>query len=76
VLRGGAFDFNLRNVRCAYRGRHVLDYRYWDFGCRVVVHPASEPLRLWALTFWPLGNSEGFSPYHGGPYLYENPSEL
>jgi formylglycine-generating enzyme required for sulfatase activity len=41
VLRGGAFDCNLRKMRCAYRGRHVLDDRYWDFGCRVVVHPAS-----------------------------------
>ena len=39
VLRGGAFSNNARNVRCAYRSGTIPDYRYGDYGFRVVASP-------------------------------------
>jgi hypothetical protein len=41
VLRGGAFGHDLRNVRCAYRGRGRPYGSGGYVGCRVVVLPAS-----------------------------------
>ena len=41
VLRGGAF-YNLHTfVQCACRVGYLPNARYWDFGFRVVVLPAS-----------------------------------
>jgi hypothetical protein len=37
VLRGGAFNNNERNVRCAYRNRNEPDERNNNIGFRVVV---------------------------------------
>jgi len=37
VLRGGAFHFNQRLVRCAFRNGDNPDVRDWDCGFRVVV---------------------------------------
>jgi hypothetical protein len=37
VLRGGAFNNNERNVRCAYRNRNEPDERNNNVGFRVVV---------------------------------------
>ncbi|MDQ3006674.1 MAG: SUMF1/EgtB/PvdO family nonheme iron enzyme [Chloroflexota bacterium] len=37
VLRGGAFNNNERNVRCAYRNRNNPNNRNKDIGFRVVV---------------------------------------
>ena len=37
VVRGGAFNYNRRSVRCAYRNRFFPDLRNWNFGFRVVV---------------------------------------
>jgi iron(II)-dependent oxidoreductase len=39
VLRGGAFDFNDRSVRCAARGSDTPDYRDFGIGFRVVLCP-------------------------------------
>jgi formylglycine-generating enzyme required for sulfatase activity len=39
VLRGGAFYFNSRLVRCAFRFRFNPDYRYDNIGFRVVLSP-------------------------------------
>jgi hypothetical protein len=39
VLRGGAFLYALRNVRCACRDLNNPVVRNWDFGGRVVVRP-------------------------------------
>jgi formylglycine-generating enzyme required for sulfatase activity len=36
VLRGGAFDLNAINVRCAYRSYNSPDLRNYDLGFRVV----------------------------------------
>ncbi len=47
VLRGGAFDYGRRDVRCAYRYGDLPDNRYGDLGCRVCVVPpalALDPL--------------------------------
>ena len=41
VLRGGAFDYYLRSVRCAYRLRYLPLNSFGGFGFRVVVRPAS-----------------------------------
>jgi formylglycine-generating enzyme required for sulfatase activity len=40
VLRGGAFGSRLRRVRCACRNWNLPDFRYGDFGFRVVVRPS------------------------------------
>jgi len=40
VLRGGAFYYNRRYVRCACRLRSDPFYRDWDLGFRVVVSPS------------------------------------
>lgn len=37
VLRGGAFNNNARNVRCAYRNHNNPDNRNNNIGFRVVV---------------------------------------
>ncbi|MFB0534923.1 MAG: SUMF1/EgtB/PvdO family nonheme iron enzyme [Anaerolineae bacterium] len=39
VLRGGALDRDLRDVRCAFRDGDAPDDRYGDVGFRVVVSP-------------------------------------
>ena len=39
VLRGGAFDVNIWFVRCAFRYRYNPNFRYDDFGFRLVVSP-------------------------------------
>ena len=39
VLRGGAFHYVARNVRCAVRLWDLPDYCHWDFGFRVVSSP-------------------------------------
>jgi iron(II)-dependent oxidoreductase len=44
VVRGGAFYFNLRRVRAAYRLRSLPDLRGSDVGFRVVVSPFSSDL--------------------------------
>jgi formylglycine-generating enzyme required for sulfatase activity len=41
ILRGGAFVYGRRGVRCACRGGHSPSDRYWNLGFRVVVRPAS-----------------------------------
>jgi formylglycine-generating enzyme required for sulfatase activity len=41
VLRGGAFDFSVRLVRCAYRRWGNPNYRSWIDGFRVVASRAS-----------------------------------
>jgi len=41
VLRGGAFNYDRRRVRCAYRGRLLPDSRSSYLGFRVVVFPGS-----------------------------------
>jgi formylglycine-generating enzyme required for sulfatase activity len=41
VMRGGAFGHDRRDVRCAYRGRNLPDFRYLGVGFRVVVSPGS-----------------------------------
>ena len=41
VLRGGAFEFSQRNVRCAYRFRGFPSYGIRFVGFRVVVAPVS-----------------------------------
>jgi len=41
VVRGGAFDDNGRNVRCAYRDLRFPFYRGWDRGFRVVLSPSA-----------------------------------
>jgi hypothetical protein len=37
VVRGGAFNNNARNARCAYRNRNNPDNRNRNNGCRLVV---------------------------------------
>lgn len=44
VLRGGAFDFDPRSVRCAYRYGHDPRFRFWVVGFRVVLLPFSSDL--------------------------------
>jgi formylglycine-generating enzyme required for sulfatase activity len=44
VLRGGAFDFDVWVVRCAYRGRYDPIIWYYYFGFRVVV--VASPISL------------------------------
>ncbi|MFN8483788.1 MAG: SUMF1/EgtB/PvdO family nonheme iron enzyme [Anaerolineae bacterium] len=39
VVRGGAWYYNLRHARCAYRLRCAPDYGYFDVGFRVLVAP-------------------------------------
>ena len=39
VLRGGAFNNNERNVRCAYRNRNNPNNRNRNIGFRLVVSP-------------------------------------
>jgi len=39
VVRGGGFEGNQRNVRCAYRGCYLLVMRDGSIGFRVVVRP-------------------------------------
>lgn len=39
VLRGGAFNYDSRGVRCAYRYWHFPDLRIVNFGFRVVLSP-------------------------------------
>jgi formylglycine-generating enzyme required for sulfatase activity len=39
VLRGGAFGYYLRCVRCAFRLRRNPDLGYLDFGFRPVLAP-------------------------------------
>ncbi|MCB0202420.1 MAG: SUMF1/EgtB/PvdO family nonheme iron enzyme, partial [Anaerolineae bacterium] len=39
VVRGGSFDVNPRNVRCAVRSRYAPDFRLGSNGFRVVVSP-------------------------------------
>ncbi|MBW1781293.1 MAG: SUMF1/EgtB/PvdO family nonheme iron enzyme [Deltaproteobacteria bacterium] len=39
VLRGGAFNYFARGVRCAYRYRSYPGYWYFDIGFRVVLAP-------------------------------------
>jgi formylglycine-generating enzyme required for sulfatase activity len=41
VLRGGAFSITEHNVRCAVRFRYGPDYRWYNYGFRVVVAPFS-----------------------------------
>jgi formylglycine-generating enzyme required for sulfatase activity len=41
VVRGGAFGYDLRYVRCACRDRFNPDYRYYGIGFRVVVSSSS-----------------------------------
>jgi formylglycine-generating enzyme required for sulfatase activity len=40
VLRGGAFDYDSRGVRCAARVEDDPNSRYWNSGVRVVVSPS------------------------------------
>ena len=42
VLRGGAFDLDSSNVRCAFRDRNLPGYRDGGVGFRVVASPFSE----------------------------------
>ena len=44
VLRGGAFNNNERNVRCAYRNRNNPNNEWNNSGFRVVV---VSPMLLW-----------------------------
>jgi formylglycine-generating enzyme required for sulfatase activity len=39
TIRGGAFRFTSRNVRCASRDGYSPDYRYGFIGFRLVVSP-------------------------------------
>jgi toxoflavin biosynthesis protein ToxD len=39
VLRGGSFNSNLRNARCAYRGGNLPNVTYHGFGFRVASFP-------------------------------------
>jgi formylglycine-generating enzyme required for sulfatase activity len=40
IQRGGAFFYNLRGVRCAFRLTSDPHFGFWDSGFRVVVRPA------------------------------------
>jgi formylglycine-generating enzyme required for sulfatase activity len=42
VVRGGAFDYNVRLVRCASRGWNYPDVRFRIYGFRVVASPVGE----------------------------------
>jgi formylglycine-generating enzyme required for sulfatase activity len=44
VLRGGAFHYPSRRVRCAYRYRYRPDHRYDGIGFRVVLSPSRSDL--------------------------------
>ena len=39
VLRGGSFNYDGRDARCAYRGVNYINDRYLDAGFRVVASP-------------------------------------
>lgn len=39
VLRGGAFGYSAREIRCSYRGRANPDFRFFHFGFRIAVVP-------------------------------------
>ncbi|XZF66035.1 MAG: hypothetical protein ACSI46_06120 [Gloeotrichia echinulata DVL01] len=43
-MRGGSWNNNPRNCRCAYRNHNELDNRNNNRGFRVVVSPASTAL--------------------------------
>ncbi|HUW94686.1 MAG TPA: hypothetical protein VMW58_02775 [Anaerolineae bacterium] len=63
MLRGGAFNNNQRNVRCAYRNRNNPDNRNNNIGFRVVVFHES---RCWAgNASWPWPGGRG--PQQGEP---------
>ncbi|WP_330911085.1 SUMF1/EgtB/PvdO family nonheme iron enzyme [Nostoc sp. UHCC 0870] len=44
MLRGGSWNNNPRNCRCAYRNRNEPDNRNNNIGLRVVCSPAIAPL--------------------------------
>ena len=47
MLRGGAFNNNPRNVRCAYRNHNNPDNRNDNIGFRVVVSTLSASGNAW-----------------------------
>lgn len=70
VLRGGAFNNNQRNVRCAYRNRNDPDNRNNNVGFRLVV-AHDFPRRVPELPGGPAGASGPRREKRRGPSLAE-----